>query len=242
MVIQSGTSALDSEHEKALQERVLIAAGVVTGAGVMASTGALKVALTKSGPLKVVLAVAISGTVGTAAWLQHRSSDETKPVASIVLAPEQSTNTVIPTLSELILSEPILPEPILPEPILSEPILSEENTSEVRRKRKTAAKTRPSVAPEPAVAPESDSTLAKEVGYVRRIRAELSGGSPRAALSQAQRHLERFPEGVLAQDVGFLRLRALHKIDKERFSSACLLYLKDYPATPYRSKIDALLE
>jgi hypothetical protein len=95
-----------------------------------------------------------------------------------------------------------------------------------------------SVATDPASRSTDASTLAEEVGLLRRARAALNAGDPAAALAHLAEHSRRFPAGVLAEERDAARVLALcHAGRRDEARAQASRFLRERPSSPLAARV-----
>lgn len=92
----------------------------------------------------------------------------------------------------------------------------------------------------PAPVPSGDS-LAEELALITRARDSF-GSNPTSTLSLIDDHARRFPNGQLAPEREYLRIRALRKVGRiDEAKARCRAYEKSFPSSPHASSVRAML-
>jgi TolA-binding protein len=103
------------------------------------------------------------------------------------------------------------------------------------------AEVQPPPEPKRATRPATSSAardLREEIRLLDQVRAALSSGSHRRALSLLSAHAERFPRGTFRQEAGVLRMEALDRSgDKARARALATKFLADHPKSPHVERV-----
>jgi hypothetical protein len=94
--------------------------------------------------------------------------------------------------------------------------------------------------PQEAAASPEPSTLAAEIGLLRRARAQLAAGKLPEALSALDRHAKRFEHGQLEPERAALRVEVLCKLDMKRGEKARARFLARYSESSHAKRVREL--
>lgn len=221
LAVGVGTGTAAAATTAATTTAAATAAGTTgaAGAGVAASKGAGLFAAISSLSLgtKVVTAVAISASIGSAGiWATRTPSPAPTPVVAVTaaapspqrVAPVQPPTVAMPT-------EPATPE-VAPEPAPTPRI----------------AAVAPHAAPITSEEPTTPDPLAAELALIERARQALKRGNPQQALTALAEHRTRFEHGVMTQERVALRALALCSLGDPQGKIEAQRFLERNPGSP----------
>jgi hypothetical protein len=195
-------------------------AGVATagkGAGLFAALSSLSLGT------KVVTAVAVSATIGTAGLLATQVHPTTpKPVAPIA-APAQSDAFKAEAVAAPVVTPPVV------QPEVVEPAPEPEPAPAVKSKAVTpGSEKREAVTPDP---------LSAELVLIERARQALKSDNPQQALTALNEHGARFQNGVMAQERRALHALALCSLGDPRGNQEAQRFIEQNPGSPLASHL-----
>jgi hypothetical protein len=193
--------------------------GVATaskGAGLFAAISSLSLGT------KVVTAVAVSATIGTAGLLATQApttpAKQIAPIAAPISAQPIAAPIAAPTPTPQpeIAAQPE-PEPAPPQTVTHKPFAPNTEKHEV-------------ATPDP---------LSAELALIERARQGLKSDNPQQALAALNEHGARFPNGVMAQERRALHALALCSLGDARGNQEAQRFLAQNPGSPLASHLRA---
>jgi hypothetical protein len=204
-------------EEAALEALGLLGEGIAAGrAGPVRTAKSLAVG---GGAKALLAAIGIALGVGALGWtLARRSPAGHEPSPAANLSPVATAATPLPSTAEPVLPS-AMPVPPSIEATEAAPVFERRerpSTPAPRERRRGSIETAPAAA-----------DLSVEAALVQRAAQALAVGDARAALVALDEYCDRCPRGVLAQEAGLLRVRALAAIGRSVEAAALARQLRD---------------
>ncbi len=207
-------------------------------------------------PLNLIVVAAVAGAgawyIGSTGTRNHGPSARVpqssprapeSPVPPPVSLPDRATPPVAVAPSPL--RAPSRPAPAS----VAKPAFSARSygAAPTRSARGFSGRARHDTAPGVQKAPEREPNPSTpgHLGEYRLLRSARQAlvGDPAQALALAQEHARRFPRGMLAQEREAIAVEALVRLGRRREARARARgFFAAYPSSPYRSRIERLLE